>query len=116
MRGFDYNRCLIALACLGAATISLEETMAYVKDRAAFGRPLAQFEGVSFPIAEAATHIEAARWLSYRALWLADRGLPHTKEAAMVKWWAPKLAAEVVHQLAEGDAERRFDDAAAVCE
>lgn len=98
MRGFDYNRCLIALACLGAATISLEETMAYVKARTAFGRPLARFEGVSFPIAEAATHIEGARWLSYRALWLADRGLPHTKEAAMVKWWAPKLAVEVVHQ------------------
>jgi len=98
MRGFDYNRCLIALACLGAATVSLEETMAYVKERRAFGRTLAQFEGVSFPIAEAATHLEGARWLTYHALWRADRGLPHTKEAAMVKWWAPKLAADVVHQ------------------
>jgi cyclohexanecarboxyl-CoA dehydrogenase len=98
MRGFDYNRCLIALACLGAATISLEETMAYVMERQAFGRRLAQFEGVSFPLAEAATHIEGARWLAYRALWLADRGESHTKEAAMVKWWAPKLAADVVHQ------------------
>jgi len=98
MRGFDYNRCLISLACLGVAAVSLEETMAYVKDRRAFGRTLAQFEGVSFPIAEAATHIDAARWLCYRGLWLADRGEPHTKEAAMVKWWTPKLAADVVHQ------------------
>jgi cyclohexanecarboxyl-CoA dehydrogenase len=98
MRGFDYNRCLIALACLGAAAISLEETMAYVMERQAFGRRLAQFEGVSFPLAEAATHIEGARWLAYHALWLADRGESHTKEAAMVKWWAPKLAADVVHQ------------------
>ena len=98
MQGFDYNRVLIALACLGVAQVSLEGTMAYVKERKAFGRPLATFEGVSFPIAEAATHIDAARWLCYRALWLADRGLPHTKESAMVKWWAPKLSVETIHQ------------------
>jgi cyclohexanecarboxyl-CoA dehydrogenase len=98
MQGFDYNRVLIAMACLGAAQVSLEETMAYVKERRAFGRALATFEGVSFPIAEAATHIDAARWLCYRALWLADRGLAHTKESAMVKWWAPKLSVETIHQ------------------
>jgi cyclohexanecarboxyl-CoA dehydrogenase len=98
MRGFDFNRVLIALACLGVAQVSLEETMAYVKERRAFGRPLAQFEGVSFPIAEAATHIEACRLLCYRALWQADRGQPHTKESAMVKWWGPRLAVEVIHQ------------------
>jgi cyclohexanecarboxyl-CoA dehydrogenase len=98
MAGFDYNRALIALSCLGAAQVSIEETMAYVRERRAFGRTLATFEGVSFPIAEAATHLEAARWLSYRALWLADRGLPHTKESAMVKWWAPKLSVETIHQ------------------
>jgi cyclohexanecarboxyl-CoA dehydrogenase len=98
MQGFDYNRVLIGLACLGVAQISLEETMAYVKERKAFGRPLATFEGVSFPIAEAATHIDGARWLCYRALWLADHDLPHTKESAMVKWWAPKLSVDAIHQ------------------
>jgi len=98
MQGFDYNRVLIALACLGVAQVSLEETMAYVKERRAFGRTLATFEGVSFPIAEAATHIDAARWLCYRALWLADHDLPHTKESAMVKWWGPKLAVDTIHQ------------------
>jgi cyclohexanecarboxyl-CoA dehydrogenase len=80
MRGFDYNRVGIALACLGAAQVSLEETMAYVKERSAFGRRLATFEGVSFPLVEAATHVDACRWLCYRALWLADRGQPYTKE------------------------------------
>jgi cyclohexanecarboxyl-CoA dehydrogenase len=98
MKGFDFNRILIALACLGAAQASLEETMAYVKDRRAFGKPLVQYEGVSFPIAEAATHLEAARWLCYRGLWLADQGQPHTKEAGMVKWWVPRLAVDVIHQ------------------
>jgi cyclohexanecarboxyl-CoA dehydrogenase len=98
MKGFDFNRVFIALACLGVAQASLEETMAYVKERKAFGRSLASFEGVSFPIAEAATHVEAARWLSYRALWLADHGQAYTKEASMVKWWAPKLAVDTIHQ------------------
>lgn len=98
MRGFDYNRVGIALASLGVAQASLDETMAYVKERRAFGQPLAGFQGVSFPIAEAATHIEACRWLCYRALWLADQGQPHTKESAMTKWWGPRLAVETIHQ------------------
>ena len=98
MKGFDYNRVGIALACLGVAQISLEETMTYVKERRAFGKPLATFEGVSFRIAEAATHIDACRWLCYRALWLADGGQRHSKEAAMTKWWGPKLAVETIHQ------------------
>jgi cyclohexanecarboxyl-CoA dehydrogenase len=69
-----------------------------VKERQAFGRALARFEGVSFPIAEAATQLEAARWLCYRALWLADRGAPFTKESAMVKAWVPRLAVDTIHQ------------------
>src|SRR6266702_627038 len=98
MQGFDYNRVGIALACLGVAQVSLEETMAYVKERKAFGRSLATFEGVSFPIAEAATQVDACRLLCYRALWLADRGQRHTKESAMTKWWAPRLAVDTIHQ------------------
>ena len=98
MQGFDYNRIGIALACLGVAQQSVEETMGYVKERRAFGRALARFEGVSFAIAEAATHLEACRWLCYRALWLADQGRPHTKESAMTKWWGPRLAVDTIHQ------------------
>ena len=98
MQGFDYNRIGIALACLGVAQQSVEETMVYVKERRAFGRALARFEGVSFAIAEAATHLEACRWLWYRALWLADQGRPHTKESAMTKWWGPRLAVDTIHQ------------------
>jgi cyclohexanecarboxyl-CoA dehydrogenase len=98
MNAFDYSRVIIALMCLGAAEQSLDETIAYVKQREAFGRPLAKFEGVSFPIAEHATVIEAARWLCYRALWLRDQGLPHSKEAAMVKWWGPKVAVDAIHE------------------
>ncbi len=97
MNAFDLSRILIALMCLGAAAVSLDETMAYVTRRRAFDQPLARFEGVSFPIAEHATLIEGARLLCYRGLWLRDAGQPHTKEAAMAKWWAPKLSVDCIH-------------------
>jgi len=98
MRGFDYSRILIALQCVGAAQASLDEAWAYVKDRDAFGAPLAQYQGVSFPLAEGETMIAAARELCYHGLQLRDAGRPHTAEAAMVKWFAPKTAFDVVHQ------------------
>jgi cyclohexanecarboxyl-CoA dehydrogenase len=44
------------------------------------------------------THIDACRWFSYRALWLADRGQPYTKESAMTEWWAPRLAVETIRR------------------
>ena len=90
MQGFDYSRALIALQCCGAAQASLDEAWAYAKEREAFGRPIGQFQGVSFPLAEGESQIAAVRQLSYHALALRDAGLPHTAEAAMVKWMGPK--------------------------
>lgn len=98
MQGFDFSRALIGLQCVGAAAISVEETWAYTVERKAFGSPIAKFEGVSFPLAEAETLLEAARLLCYKTLWLKDQGLPHTAEAAMCKWWAPKSAFDILHQ------------------
>ncbi|OGW12882.1 MAG: hypothetical protein A3G93_02700 [Nitrospinae bacterium RIFCSPLOWO2_12_FULL_45_22] len=97
MGEFDFIRVFIALQCLGAAQASLEEAITYAKERHAFGRPIARFEGVSFPIAEHYTLLEAAKLLCYKALWLRDQNLPHTKEAAMVKWWAPRLSVDIIH-------------------
>jgi cyclohexanecarboxyl-CoA dehydrogenase len=99
MSQFDFNRGIIALMCLAAAQKTVEEAIVYLQGRAAFGQPLARFEGISFPIAEAATMLEAARLLSYKTLWLRDQNLPHAKEGAMAKWWGPKLAADVIHQM-----------------
>ena len=98
MGGFDYSRALIGLMALAAARVSLEESWAYAKERQAFGKPIGAYQGVTFPLAEADTLLEAARLLCYKTLWLRDRGLPHTAEAAMVKWWAPKVAFDVIHQ------------------
>ncbi len=97
MLSFDFNRAIIALACLGAAQQSLEETIEYTKGREAFGRPLAKFEGVAFQVAEYLTLVEAARLLAYKCLWLKDQGLPHVRESAMVKWLGPKISTEAIH-------------------
>lgn len=104
MQGFDYSRALIALQCCGAAQASLDETWAYVKDRQAFGRPIGQFQGVSFPLAEGESIIEAVRQLSYHTLQLREAGLPHTSQAAMCKWMGPRHAFDTIHQclLAHG--------------
>ncbi|MBX6369336.1 MAG: acyl-CoA dehydrogenase family protein [Rhodospirillales bacterium] len=98
MQGFDFSRALIGLQCAGAAQASLDETWAYVKERCAFGAPIAQYQGVTFPLAEGETMIAALRQLCYHALALRDEGAPHTAEAAMCKWLGPKTAVEVVHQ------------------
>ena len=98
MQGFDYSRALIGLQVLAVARVALEETWAHVAHREAFGKPLSAFQGVSHPLADCDTQVEAARLLCLQALWLKDRGAPHSAEAAMCKWWGPKLAYDVVHQ------------------
>ena len=99
MNEFDYTRSILGLMCLGAAAQTADETIEYVKTRTAFGQPIARFQGVAFPIAEALTMIDAARFLCYRALWLRQQKMPHTMEAAMAKWYAPKVSFEIVHQM-----------------
>ncbi|MDY6833196.1 MAG: acyl-CoA dehydrogenase family protein [Chloroflexota bacterium] len=93
----DYLRVGLGLIAIAMAEASVEETIANVQQRMAFGKPIAQFEGVSFKIAEHATRIEAAKLLCYRAFYLKDQGMPHTKESAMVKWWCPEVAFNAVH-------------------
>ncbi len=98
MQGFDYSRALIGLQVLAPAEKSLEETWQHICEREAFGGPIARFQGVTEPLAEASTLLEAAKMMCYRTLWLRDQGLPHTREAAMCKWWAPKVAFDTIHQ------------------
>lgn len=97
-RFFDVNRAVIALKCVGAAQQSLEETVAHAKRREVFGAPMAAHQGVSFALADAATQLELARWLAYRVLWMRENDIACQSEGAMVKWWAPKASAEVIHK------------------
>jgi cyclohexanecarboxyl-CoA dehydrogenase len=98
MQGFDFSRALIGLQCIAVARTCLDETWAFIQERQAFGRPLAANQGITFPLAELETQLEGARLVCLKALWLKARGLPHTREAAMAKWWAPRLAFDIVQQ------------------
>lgn len=98
MMGFDYSRALIALQCIGTAQASIDEAWSYAQEREAFGGPIAQFQGVTFPLVEGETQLAAGRHLAYHTLALRDAGHPHTVEAAMVKWFGPRTAFDVIHQ------------------
>lgn len=98
MNGFDLSRLLIGLQCVGAAFQSIDETIEHVKTRHAFGKPLATFQGVTFPIVTHYTQLELIKWQAYRGLWLRDQGKKHSKEASTVKWLGPKYSQEAIHE------------------
>ena len=91
MQTFEYTRGLIGLMCIGAAQVTLEETITYTKNRIAFGQPITKNQGVSFPVAEWHARLTMARWHCFRTLWLRDQGLPHNSEAAICKGFVPEL-------------------------
>lgn len=95
---FDTNRAFIGLKCIGAAQASVDETCTYAMDRVVMGNPISRYQGISFPLAEAETMLEAARLLCYKVLWMSDNGMRHTKEGAMCKWWVPEMTFEIVRK------------------
>lgn len=98
MHLFDLSRSIIALMACGAAQRAIDITVDYVRERSAFGRPISSFQGVSFALAESDTHLELTRALAYRALGLRIAGRPHTRQAAMVKWYGPQMAVRAIHE------------------
>jgi len=88
----DRGRINVAALALGLGQAALDAAVAYARQREQFGQKIAAFQGVQFPIAEAATEIEAARLLTLNAARMADAGLPIKKEAAMAKFFAAEAA------------------------
>lgn len=95
MTTLDGGRIGVAAQALGIAQAALDEAVRYSKERRQFGRPIAQFQAISFTIADMATKVEAARMLVYKAAWLKDKRQPYAKEAAMAKLFASDIAMEV---------------------
>jgi alkylation response protein AidB-like acyl-CoA dehydrogenase len=79
------GRIGIGAQMIGVARGALDTTLAYVKERHQFGKPIADFQAVQFQLAQAATDLEAARLMVYNAARLKDAGRPFTEEAAMAK-------------------------------
>ena len=96
MGTLDWLRVITALTCLCRAQASLEEAIAWSKERIAFGQPISRYQGVSFLIAEHYTTIEAARLLCYRVLWLKDQGVPYITECSMAKWYSVEVSIQAI--------------------
>jgi short-chain 2-methylacyl-CoA dehydrogenase len=89
------GRIGIGAQMLGVARGALEHAIAYTKERKQFGTRIADFQGVQFQIAQAATELEAARLLVYNAARLKDAGKPFLREAAMAKLFSSQVAEKV---------------------
>jgi len=86
------GRIGIASQALGLASGSLERSIAYSKERKAFGNPIKNHQIIQFKLADMATRIEAARLLCFRAAWQKDNGVDYTESAAMAKVFASETA------------------------
>ena len=92
MKIFDHTRPLIAALGVGVSQRALDECISYSKEREAFGRPILDFQGVSFKIAEMGMRTQAARLLTYNAAWKAAHGERNTLEASYAKTFASDTA------------------------
>jgi alkylation response protein AidB-like acyl-CoA dehydrogenase len=93
LRTLEVGRISIAALSLSLTQAVLNLATAYARQRVQFGQPISTFQAVQFKLADMATELEAARWLTYRAAYLRDTGQPFLKEAAMAKLKASRLAA-----------------------
>lgn len=92
MKTLDAGRIGVAALSLGLAQGAFEQAMRFTGERVQFGKPVRDFQGVQFSLADMATEIACARHLVYHAAWLKERGRPFGKAAAMAKLYASELA------------------------
>jgi alkylation response protein AidB-like acyl-CoA dehydrogenase len=97
----NVGRIGIGAQMIGIARGALEATLAYVKERKQFATRLADFQGIQFQLAQAATELEAARLLVYNATRIKDSGQPFTREAAMAKLFASQVCERVTSLCVE---------------
>jgi acyl-CoA dehydrogenase len=109
MEGFSAARVLIGATCVGASEAVLDLGIEHIKQRHAFGRPLASYEGISFPFADHYANLESTRLLVYKAAWIMDQKYgPGTYShsdialaAALAKLRAPKVGFEIMNEVAD---------------
>jgi short-chain 2-methylacyl-CoA dehydrogenase len=116
----DNGRLSIAAMGLGCAQGAYELALQYSKERKQFGKPISEFQAISFKLADMAMKIELARNLLYKACWLKDNNLPFGKESAMSKLYCSEIAKEVSDEavqihggyglMKEYDVERFYRD------
>jgi butyryl-CoA dehydrogenase len=121
LSALDGGRIGIAAQAVGIARACLEDSLAYAKERQAFGKPIAELQAIQWMLADMATEVDAARLLAWRAATLKDRGEPYSAEAAMAKLFASDVAMKAARScvqifggygyLTDFPAERHYRDA-----
>jgi butyryl-CoA dehydrogenase len=91
----DGGRIGIGAISIGLAQAAFEYAVNYARERKAFGKPIAEQQAIQWMLADAATELEAARNLLYKAAWLKENHRPYNKEAAMAKMFATEMAERV---------------------
>jgi alkylation response protein AidB-like acyl-CoA dehydrogenase len=97
----DKGRITIGALSVGLGRGALEESVAYSKERKAFGKSISDFQALRWMMADMATELDAARLLVWRAASLADQGKPYTSEAAMAKLFASEAACRAAAQAVQ---------------
>jgi len=108
VEGFSAARVLIAATCVGAAEAVQQMGIEYIKERTAWKRPLASYEGIQFPLAEQYAELEATRLLAYKGAWIMDQMYQEGRfnhhdvalAAAMAKMKAPLVGSDVMDEVA----------------
>jgi alkylation response protein AidB-like acyl-CoA dehydrogenase len=98
LRILDGGRISIAALALGTGQGAFEAALKYSKQRKQFGRPISEFQAIQNKLADMATEIDAARFLTYRAAWLKDQGQRVTRESAMAKLFASEVAVRAANE------------------
>ncbi|MBW2231506.1 MAG: acyl-CoA dehydrogenase family protein [Deltaproteobacteria bacterium] len=92
METLDRTRPMIGALAVGIARRALEESLAYAKERRAFGSPIGEFQAVQFMLADMAKDIEASRLLTFQCAWMIDNGMRASKQSSMAKCFATDAA------------------------
>jgi alkylation response protein AidB-like acyl-CoA dehydrogenase len=101
MKVLDGGRISIASLALGIAKGALDCALKYSKEREQFGKPISQFQGIAFKLADMATEIEAAELLIFQSADLKNRGQNVTKISAMAKYYASEISCKVANEAVQ---------------
>ncbi|MEA2476965.1 MAG: hypothetical protein QOC87_1164 [Actinomycetota bacterium] len=89
---FDWERTVMIASSIGGMKASLDQSIAYARERTAFGKPIAKHQAIQHKIAEMKAYYDAARLVLYKAAWMKQEGLPHQVEASVAKYFVAEAA------------------------
>lgn len=110
MTAFDNARLCVAAGCVGLAQACIDASVLYSQTRKQFGKPIGSFQLVQGMIADMIVETEAARFLTYRAAYLKNKGVPSTVETSMAKYYASEVALRAANNAIQVHGGYGFSD------